>query len=683
MKNKFKNMKLVISIIIILIALLLSFIMVKTNVIQKVIENLNKEEETITDGIYCKVYDNTSDKLKSLIIISRVDGIEKIEYLSDNGNGDTISLNCNNKQQVGIDYEVEIGREYNFKVTSNGEEKEEKIILEENYIDDVIRITKLEDKDELSYNEVEINFDLLRNATKQYKVNKGPWVNYNGIIKMDLGDIDKDKLDAGEYDTTIYVRSIDSAGYTLQNSKTIEITKHNDFDVFQSMIVSEKKDLYEYGFGIASWGNTESRWFDVQNIGGGHHTKYTPWSMVAQQNWTSSQYIFSNVEVTFTLWADTQFHNSNVYGGITINYTDGTSNSVNSEGNFAAGTQYKTINANVDINKTVENIQFRMWGYDGDGSSSWGSVRDVYIKGIKKIEMSSPSEIFDSKGQDVNDENYDENKLHIGDFVNYDAGIWTASEIANIKTGKIGSEVSANGTAATPTEDFQFGGFTAGTSRNASATAGMTGVDYIKQKNSSGNLETVTGWRVFDIDGDTITLISAGCPEDYWQYFGNNYGYASEYILTGNIHSSATGLNLNNIYTKRNWSNYVTGKGIDATVLSKNRLDQWYKKYLNGSDCSEQNTMQKIYGTQYETLIDNYCYYYLPSTYVGDSTYYGKIIYAINPEQKYISGAGNYGWGIRVLVTLDSNTKIISKKAGTKDVVSRGTTYTYNVWNIL
>ena len=95
----------------------------------------------------------------------------------------------------------------------------------------------------------------------------------------------------------------------------------------------------------------------------------------------------------------------------------------------------------------------------------------------------------------------------------------------------------------------------------------------------------VTGWRVFDIDGDSVTLISAGNPEDYYHengLYNYNYGYTSEYILTGNINDNWVLILRAEEYQKRNWNVYINEKqkAINAIPLTKDKLENWYKKYI-------------------------------------------------------------------------------------------------------
>ena len=268
------------------------------------------------------------------------------------------------------------------------------------------------------------------------------------------------------------------------------------------------------------------------------------------------------------------------------------------------------------------------------------------------------------------------NKVKVGDFVNYSAGNWTAEDMAKIQNS--GAKIAANNLSSLPNKAFQFGGFTEGSSKDGNATSYDPSYAYVKDK-STGS--AVTGWRVFDVDGDSVTLISAGCPEDYYHSGTTNYGYISEYILSGNTNSRASSdLGLGSKYTTRDWSMYVNasyGSRITATALTKTRLDQWYNKNYNltSADTYNNSTFQKVYGTNNESLIDNYSYYWLASAYDGD------IVYDVLPNYRLVNGYSNIAFGVRVLVSLPSGIQT-SEPVGTKTVTSRDKDYTYNVWNI-
>ena len=317
-----------------------------------------------------------------------------------------------------------------------------------------------------------------------------------------------------------------------------------------------------------------------------------------------------------------------------------------------------------------------------------GTVEDGVIDGPGSTDApevsattgtAKPSDLFDADGTNADG-------LHIGDFVNYDAGTWTQEEINAIQVGPKDSLVTANGSTDLPSTAFQFGGFAAGSSRNENATLSTlsgSGYNYIKDAATG---EAITGWRVFDIDGDKVTLISAGSPEDYYHGYETNSAYASEYILTGNVNSAWNESKASN-YQKRSWNNYVnaTQKAESATVLTKSRLDSWYSKYIVAdADTNNENTFQNIYNEykKYQSVVDNYTFYWLSAAGYGDFD-----VYNFNPDLRVIGSWDDSALGVRVLVTLSSDSLFSSEKAGTKTVTGGNTTtyggnQTYNVWNL-
>ena len=296
-----------------------------------------------------------------------------------------------------------------------------------------------------------------------------------------------------------------------------------------------------------------------------------------------------------------------------------------------------------------------------------------------ELPMASASELFDSTGENPDG-------LHIGDFVNYDAGTWTEEEINSIQTGLKTNLVTANNSTELPNEAFQFGGFTAGSSRNGNAAPRNSTYNYVKDAETG---EAITGWRVFDIEGDTVTLISAGTPEDYYHQYGKNYGYISEYILTGNINSSwgSETTEFEN-YQKRNWNIYINKSqyGESAGVLTKTMLDAWYTKYTDtpNANVSTTSTFQKIYQepyTKYQNMIENYSDYWL-STAAGSYD-----ICCVYSNMRVVSNNSTLAFRIRTVVTLSSNAQFLTTKAGTKTVTggnmdTYGGEQTYNVWDL-
>ena len=296
-------------------------------------------------------------------------------------------------------------------------------------------------------------------------------------------------------------------------------------------------------------------------------------------------------------------------------------------------------------------------------------------------------------------------RLHIGDFIDYDAGTWTASEIASIQVGDNENLVSASGSTSLPSSDFQFGGFATGTSRNTGATPYNSGTYmYAKmyEEGDSTNQVALSGWRIFDIDETTgeITLISAANPEDYYHpYLANSeYGYISQYILSGTIHSSwSKKETAEEAYTIRDWDMYINEDqgATSAKALTKTDLDNWYTKYItDGTSANTYTsaTFQKIYSSpylKYQNLIENHAYYWLSAAYSS------ALVYGVAPYYRYVLRSTNssLAFGVRVLVTLSSNVYVGNEPTEKRVVTEDGmafsggeygseTTNTYNVWSI-
>ncbi len=294
----------------------------------------------------------------------------------------------------------------------------------------------------------------------------------------------------------------------------------------------------------------------------------------------------------------------------------------------------------------------------------------------------------------------------VGDFVNYDAGTWTAdSSDGKIKLSVkdkdgISSTIDANTSLNLPSSKFQFGGFLPGNSKNGNATSYNTSTyNYVKEKKTEDGITTttdITGWRIFDISDDGLTLISAGCTEDYYHPFVDNCAYISEYILSGNVNSSinASDLELGTSYLRRDWTaDYVNNvnkaKGITASIITKSKLEDWYKKYINFSTVdlyNESNIFKLIYKTnihvvsngKYESLIDNYSYYYLGSTISG----YPKHLCCVQPDNNNVWLSSMRAYGLRVLIHIPAGINLTENPLGTKTITSRNNDYIYNVWGI-
>ena len=141
----------------------------------------------------------------------------------------------------------------------------------------------------------------------------------------------------------------------------------------------------------------------------------------------------------------------------------------------------------------------------------------------------------------------------VGDFVNYDAGVWTEEDFELLST--LGFK--ANNSTSLPTTlqeaglEGYFCGFTIGQSRNTNSTP-----------YDSNYAPDYAGWRVWDIDGDTVTLISAGHSETFVNPC--NLGGAT-------------------LLSRRDCTMYVNDYATSAHFISPSEINNWYNKYIDSS----------------------------------------------------------------------------------------------------
>ncbi len=295
---------------------------------------------------------------------------------------------------------------------------------------------------------------------------------------------------------------------------------------------------------------------------------------------------------------------------------------------------------------------------DDDNWILYAQGQNVIIPaGIKKEEknLKSATELYDGVNN-PSEEGYDENAMHIGDYVNYDAGVWTESK--NVPTSD------------TPNT---FGGYSESQSRNSNAN-GMT--------NAYSNNQ-YEGWRIWDVNGNTVTLISSGCPEVFYIpniYYNRQYIGNSELILTG---SSLYSISADFPSSPRNWSLYKTQHSSEVKSLNLNDFETWYKKYIN----SEIIIDDIIYGSGYDdysmpenttnkliSVIDNGFYYWIGNIYL-DSGGYG--MYYFNPNRRNLGVNSENCYGVRLVTTLKSDVKF----EGTPEKIEQNG-FSYNKWTI-
>jgi len=293
----------------------------------------------------------------------------------------------------------------------------------------------------------------------------------------------------------------------------------------------------------------------------------------------------------------------------------------------------------------------------------------------------------------------------VGDFVNYDAGTWMTDTNGKIlihyTDGSIGN---VNNSTSLPSSAYEFGGFTTTSGKNGNALSYYDSLNNrVKEKiidNETTTIQDISGWRIFDISNSGITLISAGCPEGF-KLTGYLYdGYICEYVLTGEDNSpeNVTISGLGTTYKARDWTTDYgnKSKNITASVLTKSRLEEWYRKYVDlGTTDLYYNTTNytgttgntifcKVYtnsinNRKYESLIDNNSSYWLSC---GFSNSPWHSMYYVEPAHQRVDNKTNAALGLRILINLPSSITLTENRIGTKTITSRNNDCTYNFWGI-
>ena len=226
--------------------------------------------------------------------------------------------------------------------------------------------------------------------------------------------------------------------------------------------------------------------------------------------------------------------------------------------------------------------------------------------------------------------------VQIGDYVNYDAGVWTTADLTKI-TSSTGSPTlhstvndATTGNQALPTTQGQFGGFELGQSRNTNST------EY-----STSDKPRTAGWRVWDINSSTgeVTLISAGHSETYYHAYNQS-------VASMNILKNRNCTMYENAYAKTGSAHILTGQ--EAATWYNARFGTNYTIIENEINTS--TFFSKTFTTDEPiSVLENGSYYWLASAY--DSNF----LYCVFPVSRYVYYRSNAAFGVRVVVSLKSD----------------------------
>ena len=229
--------------------------------------------------------------------------------------------------------------------------------------------------------------------------------------------------------------------------------------------------------------------------------------------------------------------------------------------------------------------------------------------------------------------------LKPGDFINYDAGIWTETEITSLINA--GYYTTEN----LPETPFTFGGFKANDDRN-------TSIDAYSGSNITTNPEFKKGWKVLSIKNGVIKIITAGTVEAYRhsQYSivsGFYSGGISEYILrNGKPYNDSEHTLEDYIATgiiPRDFSMYEN----DLAVPGSAHCTDIYEMYYIGNTLDSSTDPLRNLGI----------FYHIASA--QENTALGRI----EPSGSIFMSA-NTCYGIRIVLTLNSNVIISPDNTG-------------------
>ena len=291
----------------------------------------------------------------------------------------------------------------------------------------------------------------------------------------------------------------------------------------------------------------------------------------------------------------------------------------------------KNDDGSFTLEKTIETSE-KTATYVVTGKTPRKTAYEYKVKVYDEAENSKESDVisFGTKGTEI------AKVVKVGDYVNYDAGVWTEEDLAKItsSTGNPTLHSTVNdattGNQTLPTEQGQFGGFELGQSRNTNST----GFTY---NETTYNPETA-GWRVWNINNGTgvVTLISAGHPETYF-----NEGKKSSVTSA--------------LLKARDCSMYVNKYGTEAHILKGPELATWYNSKFGTSYTITENSgsnstfWNKEFTSQEPiSILNNGSYYWLATAYNSTNMYAISI-------KKVNNNSGNCAFGVRMLVSLKSD----------------------------
>lgn len=248
MKNKKRILYFLIFIIVVIAGLLLINILTGNKLINNLYTGIGKKiGET---EISYKVYDNSDmNNIKVVVYVSNDTGIDYIEKTEENA-----KIKVYGRKNIALDYTTEIDKEITLKTKAvDGDVKESRIKITQEYIDNLFNIEELSSNDE--YTNLEMQYTQEKESTDKiyYRLKKLSWQEYRNLIKL-VGKVYLEKpADTTNLQTAkIYLKKEDQNKNTIYVDKTVyyydDKTYYNEPTALSTILSDLNISKSQFGF---------------------------------------------------------------------------------------------------------------------------------------------------------------------------------------------------------------------------------------------------------------------------------------------------------------------------------------------------------------------------------------------------------------------------------------------------
>ena len=220
-------------IILSIITLLIVYLMIKYNILGQIQKNIEDKTQKMEENTLSYIiYDNTGEKLKTVVTIAKEEGIDSVEYTDNDGK--IVKIEGQGNKRIAIDLKATVDVDIPFKIVSNELETTEVMHIPTDYIEKYMITTKLEEESTETahkYN-IEYNTDLVNeNVKNYYKVGNDneKWIEYSNKMQIELADLDNPENKT----TTLYTKEVNQYNDTLIKQEIVNVPLKGDVDIFK------------------------------------------------------------------------------------------------------------------------------------------------------------------------------------------------------------------------------------------------------------------------------------------------------------------------------------------------------------------------------------------------------------------------------------------------------------------